>query len=551
MHTRFAISMLIAVCSLAACAVDSSHDPERLGAPSMALVSDTSVTLFETEDPAWAPSGVADLDTQPVELGVKFVPFVPGTVTAIQFFRPVSSASDYTVHLWTEQGVLLATGTVQPSSTPGWQTATFPAPVDLQPLQTYVASYYTSTGGYAFDQGYFDTSLTRGPLIALGATGGEVAPKPGGGVYRYGAGGGFPTATYLSSNYWVSPVFEPSPSVGAAPVVTGLTPISPTVLQIDGSNFTPDAIGPSVWFGATRGHLSVYSPTQIEVNIPAHAPGSVHVRVLTSAGESATTAADLFTYGDGVPAGLTVTANDDASTLTQWDAVGGASSYRLYRGTTPGGATLVASPASNFWNDTNGESGLTRCQRYYYQVAAVTGGSEGPRSAEVSVFVPCISGTTYSVFSPSVTPENPVEADFAPVELGVRFTSAVAGTVKAIRFYRGVAIPSGYTVHLWDASGALLTSGVAIEGQGPAPGWQEVAVSPTAIEANEVYTASYFASSGEYAGDLHAFDVGFVNGPLTLLGDGNGVYAYGSTSAFPALTYENSNYFVDVVFEVE
>ena len=38
-----------------------------------------------------------------------------------------------------------------------------------------------------------------------------------------------------------------------------------------------------------------------------------------------------------------------------------------------------------------------------------------------------------------------------------------------------------------------------------------------------------------------------TNGPLTALA-GGGVYAYGSSNAFPSNTYQASNYWVDVVY---
>ena len=38
-----------------------------------------------------------------------------------------------------------------------------------------------------------------------------------------------------------------------------------------------------------------------------------------------------------------------------------------------------------------------------------------------------------------------------------------------------------------------------------------------------------------------------TNGPLTALA-GGGVYAYGSANTFPANTYNNNNYWVDVVY---
>lgn len=431
------------------------------------LQSDRAIVLFETDDAAWSPQGVATTDTSPVEVGTTFVPFVGGQVTAIQFYRGVANPSGYTVHLWSAQGSLLGTGVAVEgqSPAPGWQTVELTAPVTLQALQTYVASYYSSTGGYAYNQHFFDRSLTRGSLIALGASGGETQPHPGGGVYRYGAGGGFPTSSYLNSNYWVGPVFETDASAGEAPAVTGLTDITATSLTITGSNFTPDAISPSVWFGAVPATIHVYSPDQIQVDIPAHPPGPVHVRVLTSAGESSEVAADTFTYAG--------------------------------------------------------------------------------------------AGGTYSVFAPTIVPATPIEPDSGAVELGVRFTSSVAGSISAVRFYRGVAIGSGYSVHLWDATGHLLATGVAIEGQGPAPGWQTVTFGPVSIQPGQVYTASYYASTGGYAAQLGAFDgdANFHNGPLTLLSanasGGNGVYAYGASGQFPTQTFSNTNYFVDVVFTAQ
>ena len=38
-----------------------------------------------------------------------------------------------------------------------------------------------------------------------------------------------------------------------------------------------------------------------------------------------------------------------------------------------------------------------------------------------------------------------------------------------------------------------------------------------------------------------------TNGPLTALA-GGGVYAYGSSNTFPTSTYNNNNYWVDVVY---
>jgi len=70
-----------------------------------------------------------------------------------------------------------------------------------------------------------------------------------------------------------------------------------------------------------------------------------------------------------------------------------------------------------------------------------------------------------------------------------------------------------------------------------------------------VYVASYLAPNGRYAGDNGYFaSAGFDSPPLHALQNGvsggNGVYAYGSGVAFPGSSYQSTNYWVDVVFEL-
>ena len=73
------------------------------------------------------------------------------------------------------------------------------------------------------------------------------------------------------------------------------------------------------------------------------------------------------------------------------------------------------------------------------------------------------------------------------------------------------------------------------------------------ITAGTVYVASYLAPAGHYAADCGYFAAAGVDSPpLHALRDGvsggNGVYAYGTTSAFPTNTFGSENYWVDVVF---
>jgi hypothetical protein len=158
----------------------------------------------------------------------------------------------------------------------------------------------------------------------------------------------------------------------------------------------------------------------------------------------------------------------------------------------------------------------------------------------------------YSLFSANDTPGTADANDTNPVELGVQFQSSVAGTVTAIRFYKGPLNTGTHVGNLWSASGTLLAT--ATFSNETSSGWQQVNFSsPVPITANTIYVASYH-NGGEYAADNNYFNTAHTNYPLTApatgnVARGNGVYVYGSTSAFPTNTYLASNYWVDVVFQ--
>ena len=159
------------------------------------------------------------------------------------------------------------------------------------------------------------------------------------------------------------------------------------------------------------------------------------------------------------------------------------------------------------------------------------------------------AGTT--LWSSLATPRNPAEPDSSAVEVGVKFTADVTGTITGIRFYKDSTNTGTHVGNLWTAGGTLLAS--ATFGDETASGWQQVNfATPVAIQPNTVYVASYHTDVGHYAEDDNYFTSGVDSGPLHALADGasgpNGVYAYGSTSTFPTTGYQASNYWVDVVF---
>ncbi len=157
-----------------------------------------------------------------------------------------------------------------------------------------------------------------------------------------------------------------------------------------------------------------------------------------------------------------------------------------------------------------------------------------------------------TIWSPAAVPEVVSDGDTGSVNLGVKFRSELDGFITGMRFYKGPSNTGTHVGTLWTSAGAQLAT--ATFTNETASGWQQVTFStPVAVTANTVYVASYLAPNGRYSGDNGYFaSAGVDNPPLHALRDGvsggNGVYAYGASTAFPTGTYNASNYWVDVVF---
>jgi len=134
--------------------------------------------------------------------------------------------------------------------------------------------------------------------------------------------------------------------------------------------------------------------------------------------------------------------------------------------------------------------------------------------------------------------------DNDPVELGVKFSSAQAVAITAIKFFKSPGSTSKHTVSLWTASGTRLAGPVTSTNE-TASGWQTVNLPmPVAIMAGTTYVASYHTV--DYAYTSSFFNAAYTSGPLTAA-VGAGVYSYSSTSIFPNQVWNNSNYWVGAV----
>ena len=84
--------------------------------------------------------------------------------------------------------------------------------------------------------------------------------------------------------------------------------------------------------------------------------------------------------------------------------------------------------------------------------------------------------------------------DHQPIEVGIKFSSSVAGSITAIEFYRATGDTGSDIVDLWSSTGTLLATGTFNNTN--ATGWQTVTFSsPVAITAGTTYVASYHSNS--------------------------------------------------------
>jgi hypothetical protein len=144
-------------------------------------------------------------DRGAVELGVKFRADSAGSITGIRFYKAATNTGTHIAHLWSRTGTLLGSATFSGESGSGWQQANFATPIPIAANTTYIASYLAPAGHYSDNSAFFAQSgVDNPPLHAL--ANGVDGPD---GVYLYTASpsGGFPTATFNSTNYWVDVVY--------------------------------------------------------------------------------------------------------------------------------------------------------------------------------------------------------------------------------------------------------------------------------------------------------------------------------------------------------
>ena len=152
-------------------------------------------------------------------------------------------------------------------------------------------------------------------------------------------------------------------------------------------------------------------------------------------------------------------------------------------------------------------------------------------------------GADWTIF----TNQTPVDANVVEaqgLELGVKFTSTAAGRISAVRYYKSTSETGSHIGRIWSATGTQLASATLTNET--SSGWQEALLSnPLTISASTVYVVSVNYNTA-YVASNNGLASAIVNGPLSTVAGSNGVY--GTAGTFPTQTYQNSNYFRDVLF---
>ena len=193
---------------------------KKIGLFAIIVISLVISVVFplQAQDQIWTNSTpiVQDAGAGPgVELGMRFISTVAGTITAIRFYKAASNIGTHVGSLWSSTGTLLGSVQFAGETASGWQQMTLPTPVAILANNPYVVSYYAPLSHFAADQNY-TWPVNSPPLQASGS------------VYVYGPGGVFPTQNYNSTNYWVDVVFSTTVVSSSVPNMMGDTQAAAT-----------------------------------------------------------------------------------------------------------------------------------------------------------------------------------------------------------------------------------------------------------------------------------------------------------------------------------
>jgi hypothetical protein len=506
-------------------------------------------TVFGFSTPATADAN----DGSSVELGMKFRAADNGSVTGVRFYKSPANTGTHTGSLWSANGTRLAYVTFTDETASGWQAALFSSPVSIAAGTTYVVSYLAPRGHYSVSSGAFGSAVSSPPLTAV------ADATSSNGVYAYTSTGAFPTGSYNATNYWVDVLYASEPPPGAPTGVSatperGAATVSWTAPSGGGVPTSYEVI-PYIGAQAQTAKTVTGTPPATTTRVTGLTPGTAYTfRVRAANGEgpgpqsvASNAVTPTASEAPDVPTAVSAQA-DTRSADVSWTAPAddGGSAITGYRITPYVGAAAQSPTTVGASTTATHVTGLTNGTAYTFRVQAINAIGAGAASAASNAVVP--KSSIFDFTTPGTIDGN----DGNAVQLGLKFRSAVAGSVTGIRFYKAAANTGTHVGSLWSETGTLL--GQATFSGESTSGWQKLTfATPVQILPDTTYVAGYHAPNGHYAVTGAAFSGGGVtNDPLTALASAvspNGVYRYTATPAFPTSTFNSANYWVDVMFE--
>ena len=477
-----------------------------------------------------------------VELGVRFTVDAPATgsywLDKVRYWRaPNRPINTNRVNVYDSSGRLVARGSYDVSSgASGAVEVPLASPLRLTPGKTYTVSYSAPTGHYALDRGAFASPRAAGP----------VHFPADAGVYHYG--GGYPTSSWQSTSYYVTPVVSydattppeaaPDDTAGPWSLVTDATDIAEPVADDHqrvelGARFKVDAPDSGAYVVTAVRFYRAHAMAENSVSIYDEDREIVaRSQFLTEGGPSGLVEVKLsapLTLRPGVEytASYLATSGEYADEPHAFD-----------EGKSVGPVHFP--PNAGVYQYGGGYPGDSWASSSYYVSPVVSLDTSASSPAE-----PPSTGP-WSLFDGSTTIADPAADDASKVELGVRFSVAQPATgtyvARAVRFYRAPLHPMvENSVYIYDEDGSVAARGVAIGEGGPSGVVDVLLNAPLRLTPGRTYTASYLAVDGHYAVDRGAFSSSRAKGPLKFPADA-GVYQYGG--GFPTSSWQSTSYYV-------
>jgi hypothetical protein len=304
-------------------------------------------------DTVWQPSATPSVvdagDNHAGEYGVKIRADQDGYIAGIRFYKSLANTGTHVGDLWSSTGSVLGSASFASESSTGWQQVLFATPVPVVANTTYVAAYFTPSGHYAADSGFFtSTGVDAPPLHAL-ANGVDGQN----GVYGYGASSLFPTSSFNAGNYWVDAIYLPATTYTIAGTLTGTGAAGATVTLSGASSATvkADSSGKFSFNGLANGTYTVTPSASGATFSPASQ--SVTINNAHALGLSFSSSVATFSLGGTISgaggAGATVSLSGAATATTTANSTGQYSFAGLSNGTytvTTSNTGYQISPAS-------------------------------------------------------------------------------------------------------------------------------------------------------------------------------------------------------------